>query len=385
MTPARWHGVVLAGSVLLGLVVGGWAAVAQERSITITGQVTNATLGGAAPADLPITLHVFSQDGEATVYTTTTTFDGGFRLDGVTVERAESAFARTVYRGVTYTSELATLEPGRATLALALTVYEPTKQRPDVRITRLRIVLERVADQLWVGEHYLIGNDARQTWIGSPADVGERRITLAFSLPDDAQALWFDGPGLGERFVAWDGGFADTQPVVPGDESAEVLFGYRLPYRDGMDVTRAFDASVDSILLLSPQAGGLSVAGETITPVGGRGTTMGAAESYVAAPLAEHQRLTFSVDAGSPAAPTGVAWYEIGIGLFALIAAFGAAYWLWRPPGLPAEAAPLVEAIAALDADFEDGRLTERVYRQERTALKAQIRRLLRERPEEGR
>jgi hypothetical protein len=57
--------------------------------------------------------------------------------------------------------------------------------------------------------------------------------------------------------------------------------------------------------------------------------------------------------------------------------ASGAVFWLWRSPlpqKMPLEARSRVEAIVALDRDFEEGRIRQDAYRKKRRALKRRLR-----------
>jgi hypothetical protein len=363
------------------LVAGGWTFAPQGKGIVVTGQVTNGTPGGTVPADLPITLHVFSgsEQEQAAVYTTTVTAGGLFRFDGVMVATGDTLVVRAVHQDVVYTSDTVTLKPGQQEAPLSIAVYETTERRPDVRIKQFHMFLNRVDDRLRVGEYYLIGAAGDRTWVGmEDLDTG-RRTTLAFTLPEGAQGLWFSGPGLGERFVEWEGGFADTQPIPPGGTTSEVFFSYEVPYRDGVRVARAFDVPVDSVVLLVSEAGGVAPEGASIAPAETLETPMGVALSYTAGPLAAGQPLAFNLVDQETVTWNGGGWGQMAVGLFVLAAAVGGAFWLWRPsalPSLPTEADVLVEAIAALDVDFEAGQVEEDAYRRERESLKRQVRSL---------
>jgi hypothetical protein len=364
--------------VALLLVTGGWTFAPQSKGIVVTGQVINGSSGGEVPVGLPVTLQAFSESGQeqAVVYTTTVAVDGSFRFDSVAAAEGGTLVARAVYRDIVYTSDAVALGPGQQEASLHIVVYETTERQPDIHITQFHMFLNRVDDRLRVGEYYLIGAAGDRTWMGRENPDTGRRTTLAFALPEGAQGLWFSGPGLGERFVEWEGGFADTQPIPPGAMASDVFFSYEIPYRDGLRVTRAFDVPVDSVVLLVSEAEGVTPEGAGISPAGTLETSMGVAASYTAGPLAAGQPLAFNLVDRQTAAWNGRGWKEVAIGLLVLAAAVGGAVWLWRSPvlpTLPAEANVLVEAIAALDADFEAGQVTEDAYWRERKALKRQI------------
>jgi len=257
----------------------------------------------------------------------------------------------------------------------------------DILIAQLHIFMSRVGDRVQVVEYYLVSNAGDQTYEGTQDSETGKRITLTFSLPDGAEALRFDGPGLGERFVEVEGGFADTEPIPPGTATVEVLFSYELPYREGLPVEHTFDVPVASVVLVLSEEE-MALKGAGVTPAGTVDTQMGPAFSYTAGPLAAGEPLVFALATGSqavPAAPSSLNLVrsptrEAAVGLVALAGALAAAYLLWRSPvpgPLPARVRPLVEEIAALDADFEAGQVSEQAYREKRKSLNSQVHRLL--------
>ena len=257
----------------------------------------------------------------------------------------------------------------------------------DILIAQLHIFMSRVGDRVQVAEYYLVSNAGDQTYEGTQDSETGKRITLTFSLPDGAEALRFDGPGLGERFVEVEGGFADTEPIPPGTATVEVLFSYELPYREGLPVEHTFDVPVTSVVLVLSEEE-MVLKGAGVMPAGTVDTQMGPAFSYTAGPLAAGEPLIFALATGSqavPAAPSSLnpvrsPAREAAVGLVALAGALAAAYLLWRSPApgpLPARVRPLIEEIAALDADFEAGQVSEKAYREKRKSLNSQVHRLL--------
>jgi hypothetical protein len=252
----------------------------------------------------------------------------------------------------------------------------------DIVVTQLHFFVTRGEGTLQVIEYYLIGNTGKETYEGVEHPQTGERVTVSFTLPEGAEALRFDGPGLGERFVEVEGGFADTEPIPPGMATVEVLFTYRLPYREGMQVARVFEVPVMSAVLVVAEEG-LVLEGRGLTPAGTLDTQVGPATSYTAGPLGAGESLTFSVLAGehpAASAPVRGTVREMAIGLVALAVALAVVYLLWRSPApgpCPAEARPLVKEIAALDTHFEAGQVEEEVYRQKRDDLKRRVREAL--------
>jgi hypothetical protein len=369
----------------------GWTFARQTETIVVAGKIVNGTAGGTVPPDLPVTLHVFSAMEEMGVYTTTASADGSFRFDQVGVVEEATLVARVVHEDVAYFSDLATFEPGLQELSLpAVTIYETTEDPADVQVMQLHMFASVTDDRLRVSEFHLVGNAGDRTYVGIQDPGTGERVTLTFTLPEGAEDLSFDGPGIGERFLAREGGFADTQPVLPGSASGEVFFSYELPYRVGMRVERTFDLPVASVVLVIPDEG-IALEGSRLASAGTVNTQMGPALAYTAGPLAAGELLAFTVverpsDGVAPVAggeaPARNTMGEVAIGILALGVAGVIAYLLWQSPtpGEPSpEARPLIQSIAALDVDLESGRAEEQEYRQKRKALDQQLRAMLSE------
>ena len=288
---------------------------------------------------------------------------------------------------------------GIALLALALgTAWAPHPQGGDttedpsaIVVTQLHVFVTRSGDWLQVGEYYLVSNTGDQTYIGTEDPATSQRVTLRFTLPEGAVELAFDGPGLGERFVEQEGGFADTEPVPPGMATSEVLFSYSLPYQEGVTIERPFDLPVDSVVIVVPGEQ-MGLEGPDLVPGGVMDTQSGPAFSYTAGPFEAGEALAFAPTAqqpmtAPPAMPSsstavspsagGNRGVELAVGLAALVAAAVGVFFLWRAPApgpMPPQVRPLVEAIVALDAEYEAGKMGEKAYRKKRRELKRQVR-----------
>jgi hypothetical protein len=255
---------------------------------------------------------------------------------------------------------------------------------PEIEVSRLHIFVTRVDDRIWVTEYCVVGNSGDQAYAGMLDPGAGMPVTLAFRLPPGATDLRFDGPGLGERFVELEGGFADTQPIEPGTASSSVLFSYQLPFRSDMSIERAFGAPVRSVVILSTDAE-LAVEGPGIRLAEGIPVEAGVARSYSAGPLALGDTLTltlaYATDRQLDAARDRDAVRETAIGLAALAVALPAAYLVLRPAPPsgepPGSVRALIGRVALLDREFEAGHIAEKAYRQSRRSLKREIRRLL--------
>lgn len=389
-------GGVIAIGIALGLLVwllsAGWGRA--QGGATVTGTVTNQTPGGTVPAGLTVNLYAFDQALEQTgLYTATLGADGTFSFTGLTPQADETYFVRVIYLDTAYVSEAGTFAEGQTALTLPVQIAELTEDTSQVEVAQLHLFIAAVDNMLQLAEYYLVSNTGDRTVIGTANADGQREV-LTISLPSEATDLTFVGSGLGERFLERDAGFVDTQPVAPGIATSQVRFSYLLPYQSGMQLVRGLEVPVQSVVILLVDQG-LTLSGEGLVKGESMETQMGPAQSYTAGPLAAGESLALTIS-GTPKPPdtssalsgesasgaetttplTRNPMREAGVGVLALAAALVAAYTLWArvgPGALPARARPFVEAIAALDADFEAGKIGEAAYRQKREALKRQV------------
>lgn len=366
--------------LLLALLSVGWTQDPQAQQGTVVGEVINGTPGSTVADDLQITLHVFSEMQETRTYTTTVTAQHSFRFEGISFQEGQTLVARVVYDRVTYVSDFATIEPEQQTVSLPVTIYEATQEDADISISQLHLFVNKMGEWVQVGVYAVIGNAGSRTYTGSPVDG----VTTTWSarLPDDAERVQFDGAELGGRFVALEDGFADTRPIPPGNATVETSFTYELPFQEGLAVEQAFDVPVRAAVLVLPE-GDWRLSGTGVMSQGTLDTQMGAALSYTAGPLGAGEPLSFSIVAQSTngsTTPDEQPTAGLAVGIGALVVAGVLVTLMWRAPSpgpVPPKARPQVEAIAALDRDFQGGDLSEQSYRQRRRLLKQRLHQIL--------
>ncbi len=367
-----------------------WARAPQTEGRTVVGEVTNSTPGGAVPDDLTVMLHTFSEMGAASApeetgtYTTTLTGERSFRFEGIALQEGATVVARVTYDGVTYVSEFAAVEQEQGTISLPVTIYETTEDATDIAISQLHLFVNQMGNSVQIGTYAVIGNNGNRTYIGTPVDGV--RTTWSVQLPDQAENLTFEHAELGGRFLALEDGFADTRSLLPGDARFETSFTYELPFEETMEIAQSFDVPVRAavLVLLKRSDGDWQLRGEDVTSESTLETQMGPALSYTAGPLGAGEPLTFSIvpstSSGSSPPPgrtaEGRSSNGLALGVVALVVAGVVVALMWRAPSpgpVPTSVRPQVEAIAALDRDFEDGNVSEASYRQRRRSLKRRL------------
>ncbi|MDY6874172.1 MAG: hypothetical protein SVR81_09450 [Chloroflexota bacterium] len=372
-----WVGTVLCLVLSLGLSV--QIVQAQDGGQMIQGMLGNGTAGAALPVDLPVTLYIVAEADQTGLYETTSAVDGTFTFEDVDLIDGAQLIAVATYLDVPYYSESVIYTEGEGLPELNITVYETTQDSSNISVADLTILLNEVDGSLRVGEYYLISNESDETWIGSNNEEVGTMATTAFSLPADAQNLWFSGRGLGDRFMATEDGFVDTAPVVPGADLTEVFFSYELPFSETMQFSRPMYLAVNSVAFIVSELGGIAVSGEGITDIGTVETDSGLAGTYAGSPISAGEDLVFSVQ-GQVSDGMNRNGLEIGIAAAGLVAAVVVAYFQWRKPaGLqwPSEVQSLLAAIARLDNQFVEGELAENEYRGKRLELLEQVKSIL--------
>jgi hypothetical protein len=381
---------VLPFLIVVLVLLPGMALAQGTGGVAVTGQVTNGTPGGTLPVGDPVTLQFYSEGEWTAIYTTTLSADGSFRFADFDTDAGSDFVTHILYQEADYYSSPTKLT-GEADAVADIAIYEPTTDPSGVVIDQMHYFIAPSGDTVRVAEYYLIGNTGDHTYIGTENADG-MRTTIAFAPPAGADELYFDGPGLGDRYVGDVAYFEDTRPIPPGEAVIDVDFSYQLPFTDGMRIERAVDLPIESVaLIVSSESIGISGAG--LNPQGMMNTQMGTAASYSAGPLAAGEPLAFTfvpqtmtvTETGSgttTSARTANPTRDALLGVAALALAAFVGYQLWKPasvPPPPEAARPLLEAIAALDARFAAGELSEEAYHQEREALKQQLVALLKQ------
>jgi mono/diheme cytochrome c family protein len=362
----------------------------------LTGQVINATTGQPA-GNVAVTLHVVQNNAEIDTRTATADAQGNYRFEKLSTEHAVLYMLEGVYGDIAYVSD----EPGIFTpdskeTALNLNVYDTTTSAADVSISQLHYLLSFSPGAANIVQIFVVGNRGNQTY------VGQNGQTLAVPLPAGAVDVTFQNNPASLRFEQVDGGYVDTEPVVPGPEGSSVVALYSLPF-DGDSLTVDLPSAVDIEavnILMSSQGAELTSAqvqfAETRSMQGSEFAIFNGGKisqgQNLAFTLSNLDNLVFDTPDAAAAPPGATAggppvdqamlrWIVVGLGALAIVAA-GAGYPLWRGrlAGEPAQAddptlqrQKLVLFLARLDDAFEAGELTEPVYRQARVRAKAQL------------
>ena len=363
----------------------------------IVGSIVNGTAGARVPGNLPLTLYALSPDGSTLMFTRTAQADASGQF---TFEKLDSSTSimygiQTQYLKATYTSAPLTFVHGGLTLTVPITVYETTTDVSGVRVDQMHLFFEFLEPgQTSVGQLFIVSNSADRAYLGADG------TSVHLPLPPGATNVQFQDGEWGGRYQQAKDGFADTDAVAPGAGTTQILVSYDLPY-DGkkLDINLPLVYAVKNINVLVPE-GDVKLTSAQLTLAGSRAVQGGNMVNFVGGNLAAGSTLAMQLSGaaavavpGAASASAGMATSPILIAAAALLlvaVAIVAFVWLRQQRAAAAVVEEQVEdadaearqdellsEIAALDDDFEAGRIQEQVYREQRAALKAELQELM--------
>jgi len=370
------------------------ASVTEVENGTITGQVVNAS-GGEVSADMTVDLYGFDEMKQTYTATTTIDPDGSYSFLDVEMPVGRAFITSTEYNKVAYSSDIAVVEAGTTNLELSLPIRETTTDSSVLSVDRMHILFEyREPDTLRVIELWILSNLSDRTLVATE----EGAPVVTFRLPEGATNLQFEDGVLGERYVETPAGFGDTDVVRPGPGLRQLVFSFEMPYRRQLEFVQPIDLPVNAVVILGPEEG-FNVKSDQLQDAGTRQMQNISYHMYTSDRLEAGTELAMTIS-GRPKGTGLVAGSSTNlmIGLLAFgVALIVAGVWLFRrnraertgieaaeeldEEFLPGEAAEdpetLLDAILALDDQYQAGELPEEAYRQRRAELKSHLKEVL--------
>ncbi len=355
---------------------------------SITGTIIH---GSEAEMDqnLEVVLHGFDQMSVVLTQTTTLAADGTYAFNDLEMPDGRIFLATIDYGGITYGSEVATASAETTIFDLPIEIFETSADASVLSVDRLHFFFDLLDEQtLQVVELYVISNPTQKTIISAT----EGGPVISFNLPDQAVNLEFQDGVLGERYLATDEGFSDTQPIRPGSGNYQVLFTYELPYAKKLELVRKMQLATNAVVILIPQAG-LEIKGENLQDAGTRDVQGTQYRMYNGDSLTPGQELELTISGRMTGENlTNSSSLLIGVGAFGVVL-IAAGVWLYQrnksrtnlsqngetEPDLPTQepAETIMDAILTLDDLYQSGDLPEEAYIQRRKELKERLRQVI--------
>jgi hypothetical protein len=358
------------------------AGPALSGQVTFSGKVINRA-GGEIPAGLEVTLQGYTNMENTLTLTTTAAADGAYRFDPLAAEDGQIFILTTEYQGNIFSSTMITWSARETTdpITADIDIYEHSGSLEEVVIERVHLFVSSTASgQLRFMTYLLISNPGQNV-----ISAAEGQPLLTFQFPQGAVSTqWGDG-AQSERFVELPGGFGDTQSIYPGQQSHEVLYTYEMPYDGNLEIAQVFPLPVESGTVVLPA--GLRLNGAGLSDAGQRDMGSEAVSLYNFEQLSSGQALRFEISGRAGSGSGLPAWVLALIGGAVFLAALAVGVTLLRrrsqlpdldeepqdEPGQPESRDDLLDAIIALDQQYEDGGISTEAYNRRRAALKAML------------
>ncbi|MDX1521060.1 MAG: c-type cytochrome, partial [Anaerolineae bacterium] len=200
------------------------------RDGVLTGQALNVTLNEPL-ANTEVTLRVFNGSTEVDRQSATTDAEGNYVFANLAADPGLSYQVESRYQDVLYESDLNGFVPDSSETVLNLDVYETTSDDSALAVTQLHFIVAFTPQSINMLQIYVVGNAGQATYIGQAAADGPAQ-TFRFTLPTQANSPIFQDDPTGNRFIEIEQGFADTRPVLPGEEGLIVAATYDILYND---------------------------------------------------------------------------------------------------------------------------------------------------------
>ncbi|MFQ5344021.1 MAG: SHOCT domain-containing protein [Anaerolineae bacterium] len=392
-------------SILALLLLAPFTAQAQTpeagSTVTVEGQIINATPGGSVPANLRLMLHLYDGMHMADMIHGAADEQGHFRFENVTTAPGRTFGVMVTYQDVTYFSDRAETQPGQSRLDIPVSIYDTTTDPQHVRVEQQQLLLEFTPDAVRVTQLCILSN------LGNRAVVDGGQRNLRFRLPPDATDVTFEQDEKGERFVLLEDSFVDTAPVAPGHGTQAMMVSYALPHpnTDRFELHIPVDYPTDKTAIFLPEVGvtldeseweaseELLIHDSVHQMYTYRAGALKPGDSLHVAVTGQPQLAETDKPEGNPAAPTTaevptqdsrLPIFILGVALSLAMISSGSIWW-WRDrrpqtatgpaardSGGSRELDAVLTYIAKLDAAYEAGTIDEAEYQERRTHLRDQ-------------
>ncbi len=355
--------------------------------------------GGDIPADTPVTLYAFDNMQMAFTQTLTTGENGVYTFDNIEMLPDRAFLAGIDYSGGTYGSDVVTADPSVPVINLQITTYETSTDTSVLTADRLHIFLDFSGtdpEMLLVTEIYIISNPTDRSIVSEEAGGP----VVFFPLPEGYQDLTFGEGMLGDQYLEVPGGFVDTVSVPPGMSQYQVVAFFTLPYDRRLTFTHDVAMSTSAMVVMIPD-NGVNLSGDMLQDGGLRDIQDVPYRMYSSNNLSAGSKLSFEISGNPGSGETSLisgdtSWQMIALGAGGVgLVLLGVGLWLYQRnrsaspaladaaatpeaanPASAEDAEALMDAIIALDDQYQAGELPEDAYRQRRAELKERLQNL---------
>ncbi|MDP1715687.1 MAG: hypothetical protein Q8L41_13170 [Anaerolineales bacterium] len=360
----------------------------------VMGTIINQNTGTVVAEEMDVMLHVLDQDfTDAGMLHGQSQSDGTFLFTDVAFDEQLQYAVMATYDGVTYFSETTAVDLTSMQVALDVPVYESTSDLAGVQVDQMHVLFNFAEDGLETKEIYILSNNGERTVKDVYKLEGDKSATFKFPLPSGADFIFFK-PDDQDRFVKFDGGFADTYPILPGTRSAQIMVNYLVPFSEEGTYSYTAPLNIARMNLLIEQDANMSLQGRGLA--GPEQMALQDGKSYLIYSYSDLRagqtvEVSFSGQVNSEDKMVKEPTIPLASGAaFLGIAMIGFGVWWWRRPGndqgeddeIDVQAGgttldELIAEIARLDEEHERGSLSSEEHQHQRQELMQRAKRLL--------
>src|SRR5512143_3439213 len=196
----------------------------------VSGRIIDQNAGASVTGVQEVMLHIWDANNTAiNMLHANSAADGSFLFTGVDLQQQYVYGVMAVFDGVTYLSQVIPPNDGSDQLQLDVPVYETTRDLSTVQIDQMHVLFNFAPDGLELTEIYAVSNSGQLTVKDAVKLDDGKTATLRYALQSGADYIFFQ-PDESDRFVKFDGGFADTSALLPGEQSNRFAVQYMVPY-----------------------------------------------------------------------------------------------------------------------------------------------------------
>lgn len=356
----------------------------------VFGKILNQNQGIPVTGGLDVMLHVWDQQNvDLGMEHGKSGADGTFSFNNVAFDPTRRYAVMATFENVAYFSEVVPGPAGSDTIKLTVPVIETTNDLRAVQVDQLHLLFDFAEDGIETTELYLLSNRGERTVKDAITLENGQPATLRFPLPHDAEFIFFKPDGQ-DRFIKFSGGFADTNPLLPGERSGQFMVQYLVPFSSNRTYTYTATVNVETINFLLPEDTGVTLEGKGLSGPQPYALESGSSyQFYSYGSLREGETITVafkgrprvapSKTANNPSLPLAVGTIILGLTMA------GVGVWWWRRPeeqeidDFDDETAILLSGnntfdaiiaqIVALDEAYERGLIEGEEHRQQRRKL----------------
>lgn len=349
---------------------------------SINGELINGSSGSSkSVSGLSVSLEIYDGTNQIGEKNTVSDVNGTFSFGDLNTVSTYTYIIKVVFEGVDYYGEPVTFAADETIKSTQVTVFDTTTDDSSITIDMIHVILSVSDNSLNMKENFLFLNNSDMTYIGLPGtDSNGARETLKFTVPVEVNSISWMGGQTGVSTIVKNGIFTDATPVTP--DGTFISYSYKLDLinsQKSLFWRVNYDAGRFDLLIENQNMTVLSERLNTETPLTINGKTY---NHYSVLDLKKGELITAQISlvpTGSRQSGIGWIWFTlIPLTLIVIIFVFVKKIRTAKKGAVPEigvenDADRLMQEIAALDDNYEEGIINKDEYLKLRSEKKKQL------------